>query len=444
MRTRNIIAVLLGLMIWSLPGYAQSKLPLSMNEAISTGLKNSKTLRIADSKVKQSKARLFEINTNKYAWLKFSGTYTRLSSVDPAIIDMHIPGVPAFNISPSILDNYSLKLSAVQPLFTGFKLSAGSDAAEFTWKATEADYNKEREDLVFTIRTSYWNLFKAIEMKKLLDENVQQVQAHVNDAKNMMNNGMVTNNDVLKLEVQLSDIKYKQVDAANGVRLAVIALNNALGIPLSTGTQITETAGLPRAGYDNLDQLLDNSYSKRAELKAAEYRIKTGEAGVTAAEAGWYPQVALVGNYNYARPNQRIFPTKDEFTGTWDASVSVSFDIWDWNSRSHQTEQAEMQLLQAKDGLSVVKDAITLEVTQNFLNMNQAKERIAISELAKQQAEDNYRMTTDKFKQGLALSSELIDAEVAWLQAKTNYTTALVDYELAVARLQKSAAETSF
>lgn len=435
-RSKRTAGVLLAVMLLMTASQSvQAQTTMTLPQAIETGLKTSKALRISDQKVRAGQANLFAINANKFAWLKFSGSYTRLSEVDPFSISM---GATKINVSPSILNNYSTKLSLAQPLFMGNKITAAVDIAEFSMNATQEDFKKDKAELLLNIKTAYWNLFKAMQMKKVLDETVQQVQAHVNDAKNMLAAGLITNNDLLKLQVQLSDILYKQVDANNGVKLANLSLNNVLGISLlEVITPVSVAAGNAEM-RESITDLLALSYDKRPELKAANFRIKTGESGITMAQSAWYPQVNLVGNYTYSRPNQRIFPTKDEFKGTWDVSLALSFDIWDWNARSHQTEQAEAQLAQAKDGFEIMRDAITLEVTQNYLNMNQAKEKMAIAQLAQQQAEENFRITGEKFKQGTALSSDLIDAEVAYLQAKTNYTTALVDYELAVARLQKS------
>lgn len=425
--------LMMSVVVFLAPAFAQEK--MTIEQAIDIGIKNSKTLNISSQKVLASKARTKELRTNLYPALKLSASYTRLSEVDPFAINM---GPTTLNITSSILNNYSAKLSLVQPLFMGNKITAGINAADYSLDATNEDYSKDREDLILNIKNAYWNLYKATEMKKVLDENVQQVQAHVTDAQNMMAQGMMTRNDVLKIELQLSDIKYKQADANNAVQLAGIALNNVLGIPLTMNIAVGSGIDVKDFNNNDLANLLSTSYAVRPELKAADLRSKAGEAGVTAAQAGWYPQLSLVGNYTYARPNSRIFPTKDQFDGTWDVSLALSYDLWNWNATSYQTQQAEAQLLQAKDAYSLAKDAVTLEVTQNFLNVNQAKEKITIAKLAQEQAEENFRVTGEKFKQGLALSSELIDAEVAYLQAKTNYTTSVVDYELALARLQKS------
>jgi outer membrane protein TolC len=192
---------------------------------------------------------------------------------------------------------------------------------------------------------------------------------------------------------------------------------------------------------NNMDFFIDKAYSNRPELKGTELRIKASESGVTLAQSGWYPQVSVVGDYLSARPNQRVFPSVDQFKDTWDVNLSVNVNIWNWLATKDQTDQAETQLEQAKDSYKIIKDNITLEVTQIYLNILQAKEKMIVAANNVVQAEENYRTADDKFKNGLILNSELLDAEVAQLTAKTNYVQSQVDYELAKAQLEKSSGE---
>lgn len=414
---------------------AQEKLKLTVEQAIETGIKNSKTLHASSMKVVSAQARIKEVDAARLPSVKLSATYRRLSEVDPFSITTPFG---TFDISPSILNNYATTLSVMQPLFTGFRLAGSADLAEQSANATSEEYNKDKGDLIFNIKNAYWNLFKATQMKKVTDDNVDQIKAHVNDAKNLMKAGMITQNDVLKLEVQLSEAMYRQVDATNGVKLSMVALNNVMSIPLNTEIEIASETELSQKSFGDLSSLIESASERRPELKAADYRVKASEAGVKIAESSWYPQISLYGNYYYSRPNQRIMPTKDRFDGTWDAGVNLSLNVWDWLTTAHQTEQAEATLTQSIDLMGTIKDNITLEVTQNYLSVNQAKQKIEIAKLSVEQAEENMRVTSDKFKQGLALSSDAIDAEVALLVAKTNYTNSIVDYELAKARLEKS------
>jgi outer membrane protein TolC len=429
----KLIAIIL-LMFSSLL-FAQEKLSLSVDQAVEVGIKNSKILHSSLMKVKLAEARVKEINAGRLPALKLNAAYRRLSEITPFSISFSGNN---YTISPSILDNYTTTLSVYQPVFTGFRLASSTNMAEQSTNATTEEYNRDQSELVFNIKNAYWSLFKAMQMKNVLDETVAQAKAHISDAQNLYKAGMLTENDILKLQVQLSDIEFRQADAENMVKIAKVALNNVLSISLNTEIEINSIPNRATLEYDELDKLVEMAIQKRPEIKSADYRIKASEAGVTMAQSSWYPQVSIVGNFYYSRPNSRIFPTTDEFRDTWDAGVNVSVNIWDWLTTSHQTDQAKAQLSQSEDAFGIIKDNISLEVTQNYLNFNQAKRKIEISELGVKQAEENLRVTEDKFRTGMALSSDVIDAETASTTAKVNYTNSIVDYELAIAKLDKS------
>ena len=424
-------------------GGAQQLMTLTVEQAVQIALDNSKSLHSSLMGVDYADAKAGEVGAARLPAFAFGGSYTRLSDVPAYVVSLPLPppAPTTFTLSPTIVNNYNLRLSVQQPVFTGFKLDAASAVAENSVGAATQSYARERSELVFNVKNSYWNLYKAIEFKKVIDENVGQIQAHVADVQKLMDQGMATNNDVLKVQVQLSDAQLRQIDAANGVRLAAIGLNNTLGLPLATGVELKTALPYQPRTFSDLDGLIQQALGQRADVKAMEFQVKAGEAGVTVAQSGWYPQVYLVGDYYYARPNQRILPTQDLFKDTWDVGVSVSLNIWNWGTTVHQTDQAEAQLQQAKDARSLLADGVALEVTRNYLNLNQAKERISVAQKEVEQAEENYRITDERFKEGLALNSDLLDAEVALLQAHTNYTQAQVDFEVAEASLEQAIGE---
>ena len=420
-------------------GIAQEKVSLTAEQAIAFGMENSKSLHSSRMKVEYADARSSETRNMLFPTLKFSGSYTRLSEVPPFEIGPFGPIMPQkITISPAVLDNYSMRLTLQQPIFAGLRLLNSSKLASYSADAASDDYEKDKVELIYYIQNSYWNVFKAIESKKVVDENVEQVKSHLKDVQNFFAQGIVTKNEVLKVEVQLSNVQVMQIDVLNNVRLSMIALNSLIGLPLETQIEIASPAEHQPNEYGDLNSLVQKAMENRSDLKAMDVRVKASETGVSIARAGWFPQIFLVGNYNYARPNQRIFPTQDKFKDTWDVSLSASLDIWNWGATIHQTDQAQAQLSQARDGYAQIKDGITLDVTQSYFNFNQSKERISVAQKGVSQAEENYRITNDKFKSGLALNSDLLDAEAAQMQSKWNYVQALVDFNLADARLQKA------
>lgn len=435
---------------------AQQKLSLTIEQALQVGLENSKAIRTSQFKVDVADSRTSELNTLGLPSLKFNGAYTRLSNVPPGALYIPkgmlgtIPGAIPISLPPedineilmaTILNNYTLKATIQQPIYTGGKISGAINAAEYSAEAVMQDYEKDKSEVIFNIKASYWNLYRAIEFSKFIDENVNQIKTHTKDAENLFKQGLLTNNDVMKVQVQLSDALVRQIDAKNGVKLAMYALNNTLGLPLQTEIELASVIQITDRSWDNVDMLVNKAFEKRPEIIGMNYRVKAGEAGLTSARGGWWPQIYLIGNYSYLRPNQRYFPTIDQFKDTWDVTLSLSFDIWNWWQTGYQANQAQAQLAQAEEGLSMLKDGVILEVTQSYLGVNQAKERKVVAEQGVKQAEENYRVMDDKYKKGLAPNSELLDAEVALLQAKLNLTQSLVDYELSMARLSKAIGE---
>jgi outer membrane protein TolC len=443
----NQIFAMIILLVLAAP--AQQKMPLTIEQAVQTGMENSKALRTSQFKVLSADAKASETNTLGLPSLKLNGTYTRLSNVPPEAIALPAnsfgPGFPPTDVnmvlSPTILNNYGLRGTLQQPLFTGGKISGAIDAAGFSAEATKEDLKKDQADVLYNIKASYWNLYRAIEFKKFVDENVDQIKSHAVDAENLFKQGLLTTNDVMKVRVQLSDALVRQIDAKNDVQLAMYVLNNTIGLPLQTEIELASTIHIVDRKWAQADDLIKSAFEKRPEVLGMNARVKAGEAGLTSTRGGWWPQIYLIGNYYYNNPNQRYFPVTNEFQNSWDVSISLSFDLWNWNQTGHQSTQAQAQLAQAQEGLSMTKDGIMLEVTQSYLGIQKAKERKAVSEQGVAQAEENYRTMDGKYKQGLAANSELLDAEVALLQTKLNLTQSLVDYELAIAQLSRAIGE---
>jgi outer membrane protein len=443
--TLKLIA--LSLLTASLAAAQDTTIQLTLDEAITIGKEHSRLLKIADAKVDQARARASEANTTLLPSLKLTGSYQRLSDVPDFAVTLPstLPpplGGSSVTLAPTVENTYNARVSLQQPLFTGFKLRSNAKMAEYLADANQFERQNEQSDLVLTITTAYWTLYQTMETKRFMDENVSRLQSFVNDTKNLLNAGMVTKNDLLKVSLQLNDARLSQIDATNDVQLAMMNLNNVLGQPLDTQLRLASTpAGPAKGDADSMNagsSMLAQALHSRADLLGMQSRVEAAKAGVTAAQGDWWPQLFLVGGYTYARPNQRYQPTLDEFKGTWDVGVQLQLNLWNWGATSDQTEQASAQLKQNELTYEQMKENISLDVKRQQLATEQSREKVSVAMLAIDQAEENQRTTNDKYKQGLATASDLLDANVALLQAKTNYSGALVQHEIAIARLHKA------
>ena len=438
---------------------AAEKRQLTLDECVALGLANSKGLHASAAAAEASASKAKEAGTALLPALKLGAGYTRLSEVPPFEVRLPFPaGLPfpmpdKFVVSPNYFNSYTLRLGLQQPLFTGGRLRAGLAAAKYGAEAAELDLAGDRADLIYDLRSAYWSFYKAGEFLKAVDENVARTEAHLTDVRNFFDQGLLTRNEVLRAEIQLSNARLARLDAANAVEIVGVRLNSLMGLPLDTeieaATRIDEGEAIEGVGPaaatteepGDAAALLEGALVRRPEPRAMDLRVKAGEAGVAMARSGWYPQVYLAGNFYDLRPNPRLLPAKDKFYSTWDVSVNISVDLWNWGATARQTEQAKARLAQARDALGMVKDAVALELRQCRLELAASRAKVGVAREAVAQAEENLRVARERFREGVALNTDVLDAEVLALQAKTSLTQSQVDAELAGARLRKALGE---
>ena len=417
--------------------FAQERV-LTLKESLEMGLQNSKDLKISQSKINYSDAKVSEINSQFLPQFKFYGNYTRYSDNIPAF-EFASPFFPTpIRISEPLYNNYTFKLGFTQPIFTGFKLLSSRSAAKYNLQASKSDYSKEENEVAFNIYNAYWSYYKADEVRNVIAQTLKQIEDHLKDTRNFFDQGLVSRNDLLKLEVQYSNTQLMLIEAENNLNIAKISFNKGLGIDLDSQAKVAaDEQSLITVSYD-LSEIISEAINNRHELKSLAYRVEGSKEGINSARSSLFPSVYLTGNYNYSNPNQKFQPVMNEFNYNWDVGVTLSWDVWNWGLTSSQVSLAEQTKIQLETNYDQLKENIQLEVHSNYLNLLKTEEKVKVNKIALEQASENYRITAEKYNLQLASSTDLIDAETLKLQAETNLKTAEVDYQIAKVRLEKS------
>ncbi len=424
------------ILLFNIITFAQST-ELTLLESLRLGLKNSKELKIAKSKIIKAEAMETEVASSMFPQISLNAAYRRLSDVHP--FQLKLPMFPKpVTIQETILDNYSISASVQQPLFTGFKLSSLKSAAAFNKKAETVMLNKEEINKAEEIQKAFWHLYNAEAIVNLIKENLNSLEHHLKDTENFLKNGLVTKNDLLKLKVELSNIKLKLLEAKNKRKLAKTMFNKVLGLPLSKNTKIKVDKIIVDTLKINYAKLKEEALKNRSELKSVSLKIKALDEKETAALSDWYPQLFAFGNFYYSKPNQRYLPVENKFNDSWDVGIALKWNLWTWGKTSAKSQQAEEDKFQAEEKLKLLQEAVQLDVYNNYLKLLSAKEKINLSKLQIESAAENYRITKEKYEQQLATSTELIDAEASLLNAKTKLITSQVEYKLGKAALDKA------
>lgn len=420
--------------------HSQEKFTLSLEEAIQTGLKESTVVAISGMSVRAAEARVREMTTAFYPSVIFNGSFTRLSDVPAFTIDLPVENFPAngIEIFPNIIDHYSARISMRQPLFTGFRLSGDRRAARYAAEAEQHGHKADKSELAYAIAVAYWNIYRLKESERMMEASVDQLSTHLKNVEYFYDEGIVTRNEVLKVRVQLSNTRVRLFEVRNNVQIAMIQLNNLIGLPLTATIELSSDPGLDIAPDPELDDYISTAVNNNPGILELDSRKQMNESVLDVARSGWYPQIYLFGNYYYQRPHQRYLPLRDEFNESWDIGITLSFDILNWGAVSHRTSQAEAQLRRTEYVLDKRRDDIAVEVTQSYLEVLSAREQADAARIAVEHAGENFRVTEDLFREEMVVNADVLDADVALLQARMAYIDALTRYEVAKAGLRKA------
>jgi outer membrane protein TolC len=357
----------------------------TLEESIQLGIQNSKALKISNSKLAIASAKVTEITSQRLPKLSFNATYMRLSEVPPFEISMSFLPSP-IRVQDAILNNYNFKLSLQQPIFTGFKLSSLHSAAEYNFESTELDYSKDINEEAFKIINSFYNIYKAENANKVIEENLKSLESHIKDSKNFLQNDLITKNDLLKLEVQYSTVQLKKVEAENGLEIAKALFNKTIGKDISEKVNVKADEIILTENKYDFNSLLNEAKNNRLELESISKKILAGNEQLSASKSSWYPSVFLISDVYYSKPNQRYFPMKDQFDDSWDVGVTLSWDIWNWGYSSSQSQQVEGNLVQLETAKSQLEDAVEIEVYNSFLNLQATVKKVNLSKQTLEQA----------------------------------------------------------
>lgn len=392
--------------------------PLNLAEAISRGLQTHPDLAAAEAAVAAAQAHIGQAQAIFQPQLQFSAGYQRLSEITPFAITMPLPGVEPIEITPNIPNQYQLQLALEQPLFSGGRLRAQLKAARQEAAAAVAAQHAQREALAYRIATVYWQHVEAEALARAAEENVRRLEAHLQAARNRQAQGLLFESEVLDVEVALRQAHFEALQRRQAAQLTAITLNSLVGLPLDTPLRLTDQPDTAKQPVPPLDSLRVLALRRRPDLAALRHTIARADALQSAARAGWWPQIALVGRYLYARPNPRIIPLQDRFEGTWEFGLSLKFDLWNGLRTHHQVAEAAALRHQSEAQEAAALRELDVALTKARLGVQQAYEQLELARLVVRQAEARYVLVRDQFAQGLRTSSDLLDAEAALAQAR--------------------------
>lgn len=433
---RNLKGWLLLVALVPLSLLAQEKKVLTLDESINLSIQNSKQLKGSQARIDEATAALREAVEKKLPNVAASGSYLRLNSANFSLKTGDNGGGSGGSSGSAPKVNQAVYgiLNASLPIYQGGRIQYGIESSKLLQKAAELDADYNKDEVIQTTIDAFATLFKANTAVKLVQENLQESQQRVKDFTNLEKNGLLARNDLLKAELQSSNIELNLLDAQNNLQLANVNMNLLLGLPTSTEL-VLDTTGVRKTDDERvLDDYLNAATGGRKDIEAMGLRIKSAQTGVKIAKADQYPSLNLTGGYIAAD-----IPGVFSVTNAVNIGVGVSYNLASlWKNKS-KVQQAEARVKEMQASSDLLSDNIRLQINKAYFTLISNRKKIDVNAKAVEQAEENYRIIKNKFDNSLATTTDLLDADVALLQAKMSYTLAQADAFVAYHKLLQTA-----
>ena len=446
MRMKCFIGFILWTIVSTSAVWAQeSQAPLTLEESIKIAMERSLTVHSAVMGVEGSEFRRKEAITNflplwtgqynytKYSYPFFIGPLGANTFLATATITTP-KALIAFLDQNSNNNVYGLNTMVSQPLFTGGFNLATYRSAKLGVDSSKENLETAKRDLVLQVRVGYFTILRAEKFLAVAEQQVKNFEAQLEVTQAFFDVGIVPKNDVLLAEVNLANAKQQLVRAANDLATAKASFNILLRREVETPFEVVDILA-HKAFPLSFEQSLEEALRLRPEIKTAQLSIDQAKENVKIARSAFFPTISLAGNYNRTSDWWTMGSLHND---AWTVQALATFTLWNWGNTAFKVGENNVKVKQAEDARTQLIDSVTLEVKDDYLNMQVAEKNVGTAEKSIEQAEENLRMTEERYKYQVSTQTDVVNAVTLLAQARTNYYGALSDFNVAKAQLERA------
>ena len=399
----------------------------TLEQTIEKAMKANLSLKISREEIKAAEAEKKVQRTNFFPTFSVTYQYNRLDE-----------GLNIGDFATGAKDEYSFVSSVTQPIFTGFSILRQYDIANLGLDAAEIKEKLVRQDIILEAKTAYFMLLKAQKLRKIAEETVIQIRAQKNVAENFYQVGMSPLNDLLQAQVELANAKQEFIVAKNNMDNAESDFNTLLRRPINTPVAVKDILDYSPFEKD-LDYCFSQADKNRLEIKIADLDIEIAEKEVQLAKKDYYPSINLEGNYFRQGAEWDVDGGEGIFDPSgWNVLAVVKWNFFEWGRTSYGINEKMSRSSQTQHHKEEILDDIQQEVKKAYLRTQEAEKAIITVEKAIEQAKENFRINQERYKEQMATSTDVLDAQTLLSKTMTNFYNALYAYKISKASLYRA------
>ena len=355
--------------------------------------------------------------------------------------------VPALNeAGSSIVDAfrtdtrnvYAGAITLTQPLYMGGKIRAYNKITKYAEELAQQQHQGGMQEVIMSTDQAYWQVISLVNKKKLAEGYLKLLQQLDSDVEKMIAEGVATKADGLSVRVKVNEAEMTLTKVEDGLSLARMLLCQLCGIDLSSPITLADENMedipllTPETHFD-----MSTAYANRPEIRSLELATQIYKQKINVTRAEHLPSIALMGNYMVTNPS--VFNSfENKFKGMWNVGVMVQIPIWHWGEGIYKTKTAKAEARIAQYQLQDAREKIELQVNQSAFKVKEASKKLVMATKNMEKADVNLRYATLGFKEGVIATSNVLEAQTAWLSAQSEKIDAQIDVKLTEIYLKKS------
>jgi len=427
-----VIAALLLVAFTSRSASAQDR-TITLPEAITLGIQNSKTLKLSQSKIDEAVSQYNQAKDRALPTGDASFTYDR-AQIPANKLNF---GTQSINL-PTGANAYLGIASINEVIFGGNKLKYARQSTDLLTQVSRLDASNDKDQITYDVISSYYNLYKVLQSIKVVNQNITTIDAQIHQSQRFLDQGLVTKNDVLRFQLQKANIQLNGIDLENNRKIINYNLNILLGLPETTQLGIDQVSTDTNRVVGPLSAYLDTALINRQELRSLDLRNRVAETNIKTIQANTTPTLAASAAGYYVNVAANPLPKSGNYITPLTVGLTLSWNFSSIWTNKNKVAEAKIQRDEVSINQGIMADNVRNEVNQNYQNYLTAVDKIKLLQTSIEQAGENSNILQSKYKSNIASATDRADAETLLYQAQINLELAKADAGLAYYTLLKS------
>jgi outer membrane protein TolC len=309
-------------------------------------------------------------------------------------------------------------------LFAGGAIQSAYEEAKLKSRQAGMTHQQKIQDQLLRAELLFWTILKTDQLRKVAEQQVSHLRQHLKEVEIFHQEGVLPQNEVLKTKVRLAEAQQRLLTTENNFRLAKMALNLLLHRPVEIPFELANPEEKIPAALPPVETALQTADERRPTLQAERMQVRIMRTKERLVKSDYYPKLSFLLSYDRSKETPMTLPEN------WEAMFLLRWNLWDWGKRTQEVKLAKLKTEQSEESVRAAEEALSLEVHERYLRVAETKEKIAMTKVVVEQAEENLRITQERFESNMTSNTEVLDAENLLTSSRANYANAFYDFQL--------------